>query len=489
MSKVFLNERMETMDTRRSFIASAGIAAAAVGILAHRSSASSSEKQPILNSSVPKTAPKFPRSILPENPSSVRREIQEFVDRILIMDTHEHFLTEAELIRDAQKRNDFMQLFIHYFPQDIIAAGMPEDEWNNVFESQMPTDKKWKILEPYLSKAQNTAYYWVLDLAIRNYYGIEGLSASTYERLSDKIREEYRPGIYDRIVCEAAGIEKAITDHCDRQKAEDYAGQNLILPTWKVDPWIYIRGKGDLENISKESKMDITSVSGIRSAFGTLLEMRRKSGIIAVKCGLAYDRTLEFQFVSDQDAQRALDALLKGEDPAAARVLQDYVFHVVVQACTDNHIPIQIHTGLLGRSNYGHLVRTSPMLLADTFAHYANAKFDVFHAGYPWMREVGTLGRINTSVYANLCWAQFICPAAAKAALDEWLDSMPASKILAFGGDYWFPEGSYGHSIIARTNIGEVLANRVERGRMTMDQARTAAQMILRDNVIELYGL
>ena len=49
---------------------------------------------------------------------------------------------------------DFMQLFIHYFPQDIIAAGMPEEEWNNVFESQMPTDKKWKIIEPYLPKAQ-----------------------------------------------------------------------------------------------------------------------------------------------------------------------------------------------------------------------------------------------------------------------------------------------------------------------------------------------
>jgi hypothetical protein len=477
------------MITRRSFVTSIGSAAAAVGILAHKASASSPEKQPSLKSPALGPAPKFPRSILPKSPSSARREIQEFVDRILIMDTHEHFLTEAELIRDAQKRNDFMQLFIHYFPQDIIAAGMPEEEWNNVFESQMPTDVKWKIIEPYLSKAQNTAYYWVLDLAIRNYYGIDGLSASTYRELSDKIREEYRPGIYDRIVCEAAGIEKAITDHCDRQKAEDYANQTLICPTWKVDPWIYIRGKGDLETISKESNMDVTGVSGIRRALGAILEMRRKSGIIAVKCGLAYDRSLEFKFVSEQDAQRALDTLLKEDDPAAARVLQDYVFHVVVQACTDNHLPIQIHTGLLGRSNYGHLARTNPMLLAEVFAHYTKTKFDVFHAGYPWMREVGTLGRINTSVYADLCWAQFICPAAAQSALDEWLDSMPASKILAFGGDYWFPEGSYGHSIIARTNIGEVLANRVERGRMTMDQARTVARMILRDNVIELYGL
>ena len=220
-------------------------------------------------------------------------------------------------------------------------------------------------MNPIYPKRRNTAYYWVLDLAIRNYYGVNGLSASTYRELSDKIREEYRPGIYQRIVREAAGIEKAITDHCDRQKAEDYADQALIFPTWKIDPWIYIRGKGDLENISKESKMDVTSISAIRSAFGAILEMRRKSGIVAAKCGSAYDRTLEFKFVSDQDAQRALDTLLKGDDPAAARVLQDYIFHVVVQACTDNNIPIQIHTGLLGRSNYGNLARTNPMLLAE----------------------------------------------------------------------------------------------------------------------------
>ena len=68
------------MITRRSFIASVG-SAAAVGILAHKLSASSPEKQPSLKSSALGPAPKFSRSILPGNPSSVRREIQEFVDR------------------------------------------------------------------------------------------------------------------------------------------------------------------------------------------------------------------------------------------------------------------------------------------------------------------------------------------------------------------------------------------------------------------------
>jgi len=130
--------------------------------------------------------------------------VQEFVDRIPIMDTHEHLLSEPRLLQDAQKHLDFTQLFLNYFPQDIIAAGMPEEEWNKLYETEMSVDKKWEQMAPYLPKAQNTAYYWVIDLAIRSYYGVNGLSASTYRELSDKIREEYRPGIYQRMVREAA---------------------------------------------------------------------------------------------------------------------------------------------------------------------------------------------------------------------------------------------------------------------------------------------
>ena len=44
------------------------------------------------------------------------------------------------------------------------------------------------------------------------------------------------------------------------------------------------------------------------------------------------------------------------------------------------------------------------------------------------------------------------------------LDSVPANKIFGFGGDYRYPELSYGHLVIARRNIATVLAARVENG-------------------------
>ena len=94
------------MITRRSFMASAGSMAAAAGIMANQSSASSLENKASLESSTLGPVPNFPRSVMPPNPSSVRREIQEFVDRIMIMDTHEHLLSESRLIEEAEKHLD-----------------------------------------------------------------------------------------------------------------------------------------------------------------------------------------------------------------------------------------------------------------------------------------------------------------------------------------------------------------------------------------------
>ena len=129
------------------------------------------------------------------------------------------------------------------------------------------------------------------------------------------------------------------------------------------------------------------------------------------------------------------------------------------------------------------------MLLCDALSRYPNAKVSLFHAGYPWVSEMAALCKHLTCAYADLCWTHIIAPAAAKKALDEWLDAIPASKIFAFGGDYIVADCVYGHSVIARTDVAEVLANRVESGRMSMGDAKRTAQMILRDNEIEFFGL
>jgi hypothetical protein len=92
-------------------------------------------------------------------------------------------------------------------------------------------------------------------------------------------------------------------------------------------------------------------------------------------------------------------------------------------------------------------------------------------------------------VTANFCWMWVINPAAARRALSDMLDAVPANKIHGFGGDYIFVEGAYGHAMVARREIPRVLCEKVEEGRFTEEYALEVGRMILRDNAIANFGL
>jgi predicted TIM-barrel fold metal-dependent hydrolase len=98
------------------------------------------------------------------------------------------------------------------------------------------------------------------------------------------------------------------------------------------------------------------------------------------------------------------------------------------------------------------------MLLKNLFGKYPNLKFDIFHTGYPYERELMVLVKTHVNVYIDFCWTHIISPFAAKNAFYEMLDTLPYAKIFGFGGDYLFFDEVIGHITMAKQNICTVLA-------------------------------
>ena len=73
--------------------------------------------------------------------------------------------------------------------------------------------------------------------------------------------------------------------------------------------------------------------------------------------------------------------------------------------------------------------------------------------------------------------------------LHEWIETVPSNKIFGFGGDYIFIEGAYGHSVMARTLIAEVLTEKVQSGYFTIPEALKFAYKILRKNALDIFNL
>ena len=132
---------------------------------------------------------------------------------------------------------------------------------------------------------------------------------------------------------------------------------------------------------------------------------------------------------------------------------------------------------------------SDPSLLSNLFLEYPDVDFDIFHIGYPYQHVVSVLAKNFPNVYIDMCWAHVISPRASVDALVEWVDSVPVNKISAFGGDYRFVDGVYGHQYLARVNVSKALAKTVEDGVLDVDRAKEIAGMLFYQNPLKLFKL
>ena len=81
----------------------------------------------------------------------------------------------------------------------------------------------------------------------------------------------------------------------------------------------------------------------------------------------------------------------------------------IIRQAIEYRRPIQIHTGL--QEGTGNVVTNSrPTHLINLFIRYPDARFDLFHAGYPYHHELAALAKNFANVYADLCWVPIISP-------------------------------------------------------------------------------
>lgn len=179
-----------------------------------------------------------------------------------------------------------------------------------------------------------------------------------------------------------------------------------------------------------------------------------------------------------------------GEGPSwlEAKPLQDYMMHQVIRAALEAGLPLQIHTGLQ-EGNENIITNADPTHLINLFIEYREAKFDLFHGGYPYIHEWATLAKNFANVYADLAWMHIISPEIGRQLLHELIETVPENKIMAFGGDAVTVEMAYGHSRMARQVVTRVLTEKVVEGYLTADEAIALARRILRDNPAALFKL
>ena len=388
-----------------------------------------------------------------------------------IIDCHEHLGPESNRLA---ARVDVFTLFQHYTRADLVVAGMSEEQYATITNRDISLDTRWEVFEPFWERIRWDSYARAALIAAKKFYGADDINRDTYAPISDAIRKNNTPGLYERVLGEACNIRVSLTQ-CG---STDLGGHPRLVP---VMPMIF--GMSTWDEITRAA---FHAISPVRTLDDLLDNMR--AYVVKVKGEGAVGLKMmsnPFGAPDREQAAAAFRSLRDGTGAAGVNALRDYVVDETIKYAASQDLVICVHTGY-----WGDFRSLDPLHMIPILQRHPQARFDIYHLGYPWVRQALMLGKGFPNVWLNLCWTHIISQRFAMAGLSEAIDLLPTNKLLAFGGDYGIPvEKVYGHLVMAREDVARVLAERIEEGQMTESQALGIARQWFRDNAVELYRL
>ncbi len=423
---------------------------------------------------------------------STYTELLDHINTLTIVDTHEHLPFEADRSPTADVLEEWLT---HYFSCDLVSAGLSDEGLAAVRDSSQDLQGRWKIAEPYWHAARDTGYGRALTLSAQWLYGIDEITADTIGPLNEAFKAARKKGgHYDYVLKEKSRIAVSIRDampdpYCETADPFVFTMQmgEYISPTH----YCQMRAAGEKVGVGVHTLNDWMDAA--RKKIET--HLNGKTRVVCLKTPIAYSRNLRFDKVSHGDAELAFNEFFEDRNlpdwragTKAKKVLEDFMMHHVCRVADDHGLVHQIHTGT--QEGNGNVISDSnPTLLTNLFLEYRNVKFDIFHMSYPYIMEIGNIAKNFRNVFIDMCWGHIVSPEVARRAMVEWLDAVPANKISAFGGDYCFIDGVYGHQLLARQNVAASLAQKVDDRTFSLARAKEVAQWVFVDNPKNLFGL
>jgi uncharacterized protein len=423
---------------------------------------------------------------VPSPAAGFEERIRQYVDTLIVFDTHEHFLDPA-LIEGAGFL-DFSMFFLENGYHDLVSAGMSRERFSGIFSERLDPINKWKVIEPFWKYSFNTANSRVVIKSISDLYGVSSLNQNTVVALSNAMKKSYSADWFSQVILRKCRIDYLIMD--GKPFGEDLS---FVKYAGRFNPWLSVSTKHAIDSLALNQNDPIYSLDDFVKSMVNSFENKLKEGMIVVKINSAYVRPLKYDKVTIEAARKVFRTLVNGNDDTKlsfkdAKPLQDYMLYQLIATAQKQSIPVAFHTGLQAGSG-NNISNSDPVLLTDLFMAFPAVKFVLFHGAYPYGGELSVLAKTFRNVYIDMNWIYTISPSYAERYLDEWLETAPVSKIMAFGGDQVIAEMTYGSLAVAREIVADVLVRKVSQRYFTEAEAKRVAKMILHDNGMEFYNL
>lgn len=433
------------------------------------------------------------------DPSAGKRSsyhrIKAYIDSVRSIDTHEHLRAFDQLPAYVQTERG----------RGVNLCGL----WRSSYLERIRSITPWKSGEKFQEWWQRAKhdfdnvhaadFYRYMWLAFRDLYHVDfdHITDTQAAELDERIFNNYRnqKWLYD-VLQKRANIQFII---CDRfWKRFDFRADypfefltfNVTTLVWGFHPSEYFDGnhdgeiRGDFDNpylYARQHGLPMNSLDDYLALIERMFVDAKNGDAVCLKTTLAYTRTLHFENVPKERAARTFGRPRSELGEQEAKAFEDFIMWRLTELSAKHDMPFQIHTG------DARIQGSNPMLLVNLIEANPRTKFELFHGGYPWVRETGAIGnKFGRHVWINGVWLPAISYTTAKRTFSEWLEVMPSDRI-TWGGDDMDAEGIYGEAELTRRCWAEVLSKKVDRGELAEDDALRISKRIFRDNALALY--
>ena len=424
---------------------------------------------------------------------NLRKEIEEAVQRTLLIDTHEHLIDEKERLSGVKSPriqcDDWALLFSHYLNSDLITAGMPSKDMNRFLSPGVEPIEKWKLLAPFWPSVRHTGYGQAVALTIKELYGVDYLSSDTVNRVQEGYEKTRKPGFYSQILNTLARIESCQVNSLTGEPFKKSSMPQLLMQDISI---VGMFAGPSIQQYAGPAGMNVSNLSDWHRVIDWWFEKYARYAV-AAKSQQAYSRDIDYARVPAEKAEPIFRKVTQKEpvNSEERKQLEDHLFWYAVDQATKHGLPVKLHTGYYAGHNSMPLSRLlhNAGSAAELCRQSPNTQFVFMHICYPYYEEILSVAKQWANAHVDMCWAWIINPLAAKDYFKKHLVTAPLNKLLPFGGDYIPVEPVLGHAIIARKGITNALTELVEEGWLRLPDAIDLLGTVMNGNARRLFRI
>jgi hypothetical protein len=422
-------------------------------------------------------------------------ELGELIDATPWVDTHEHLVEEHDRLRPggyafaevtgerAAIPADWSALVVHYAANDLVGAGLTAAGVEALHSFERSALEKWDAVESCFEAARRTGYLRAVDLTTERLVGLR-LSRETCEEVDERLRALRVEGYYGHVLSEVANVSRCHVNTLDADPFCETRSPELLEQDLAIAQLAF----GRHEAMEQASGIDVGSLDDYLRVVEWCFE-RYAARAVAVKCAWAYQRPLAVRPPAEAP-RREFERLRDGEaDLAEQRRVEDFLFQRCLELATDAGLPVKLHLGYLDGTHHPQFRHVFDHVrdVVDIVQANPRTTFVLMHAAWPQQEQLLAVAKHHPNVVLDLCWAWILAPLATRDFLERALTTLPATKLLCFGGDYMAVECVVGHAEIARRGLQGALERLVADGWLTRADAIALVPLLMNGNADRIF--